>query len=307
MTEELNLSTVFEEVTKVLATNRQQLDDADEYNHNHGSNMVHTFNLIQQAVASKEGEPVSDQLAFASKILKEQSTGGTAQIYADGLNKASQEFVGKDFNASTAGTLINSMMGMDAGAERGTGDFLSTLLGSLTKPQAEEEPQAPAPSQPTDLFGSLIGSLAGQQQTSATPASQPDASDILGGLFGGLTGQQHTPATPVSQPDASDLLGGLLGGLTGGGSSQTSSSGGIGDLVGSLLGGQSSGSQSSGLDAKDLLSLGLAYFAAKQSGQSNLQAIMQALGSASPLGKRQDQQQSGALVINTILNMLGSK
>ncbi len=103
------------------------------------------------------------------------------------------------------------------------------------------------------------------------------------------------------------MLGGLLGGLTGSGSSQTSSGGGIGDLVGSLLGGQSSGSQDSGLDAKDLLSLGLAYFAAKQSGQSNLQAIMQALSSASPLGKRQDQQQSGALVINTILNMLGSK
>jgi len=301
MTEELNLSTLFQEVTKVLATNRQQLDDADEYNHNHGSNMVHTFNLIQQAVASKETEPVSDQLAFASQVLKEQSSGSTAQIYAEGLNKASQEFLGKDFNAATAGTLINSMMGMDAGTERGGGDFLSTLLGFLAKPQPEAEPQAPAPAQPNDLFGSLIGSLAGQQETQ----NQPEASDLLGGLLGGLGGQQQT--TTPNQPDVSDLLGGLLGGLTGSGSSQTSSGGGIGDLVGSLLGGQSSGSQSSGLDAKDLLSLGLAYFAAKQSGQSNLQAIMQALGSASPLGKRQDQQQSGALVINTILNMLGNR
>jgi len=326
MTEELNLSTLFQEVTKVLATNRQQLDDADEYNHNHGSNMVHTFNLIQQAVASKEAEPVSDQLAFASQVLKEHSSGSTAQIYAEGLNKASQEFMGKDFNAATAGTLINSMMGMDAGTERGGGDFLSTLLGSLAKPQPEAEPQAPAPAQPNDLFGSLIGSLAGQQETQNQPEAsdllggllgglggqqqtttpnQPDVSDLLGGLLGGLGGQQQA-ATPI-QPDTNDLLGGLLGGLTGSGSSQTSSGGGIGDLVGSMLGGQSSGSQSSGLDAKDLLSLGLAYFAAKQSGQSNLQAIMQALGSASPLGKRQDQQQSGALVINTILNMLGNR
>lgn len=306
MTEELNLSTVFEEITKVLATNRQQLDDADEYNHNHGSNMVHTFNLIQQAVASKETEPASEQLAFASKILADQSTGSTAQIYAEGLAKASQEFVGKDFNASTAGTLINSMMGMGGGTERGAGDFLSTLLGSLSKPEAQQETQAPAPAQPTDLFGSLIGNLTAQQPVDTTP-SQPDVSDLLGGLLGGMTGQQQTPATS-NQPDMSDLLGGLLGGLTGSASSSSqSSSGGIGDLVGSLLGGQSSGSQSSGLDAKDLLSLGLAYFAAKQSGQSNLQAIMQALASASPLGKRQDQQQSGALVINTILNMLGKK
>ena len=306
MTEELNLSTVFGEITKVLATNRQQLDDADEYNHNHGSNMVHTFNLIQQAVASKETEPASEQLAFASKILADQSTGSTAQIYAEGLAKASQEFVGKDFNASTAGTLINSMMGMGGGTERGAGDFLSTLLGSLSKPEAQQETQAPAPAQPTDLFGSLIGNLTAQQPVDTTP-SQPDVSDLLGGLLGGMTGQQQTPATS-NQPDASDLLGGLLGGLTGSASSSSqSSSGGIGDLVGSLLGGQSSGNQSSGLDAKDLLSLGLAYFAAKQSGQSNLQAIMQALASASPLGKRQDQQQSGALVINTILNMLGKK
>lgn len=306
MTEELNLSTVFKEITKVLATNRQQLDDADEYNHNHGSNMVHTFNLIQQAVASKETEPASEQLAFASKILADQSTGSTAQIYAEGLAKASQEFVGKDFNASTAGTLINSMMGMGGGTERGAGDFLSTLLGSLSKPEAQQETQAPAPAQPTDLFGSLIGNLTAQQPVDTTP-SQPDVSDLLGGLLGGMTGQQQTPATS-NQPDMSDLLGGLLGGLTGSDSSSSqSNSGGIGDLVGSLLGGQSSGSQSSGLDAKDLLSLGLAYFAAKQSGQSNLQAIMQALASASPLGKRQDQQQSGALVINTILNMLGKK
>lgn len=306
MTEELNLSTLFKEITKVLATNRQQLDDADEYNHNHGSNMVHTFNLIQQAVASKETEPASEQLAFASKILADQSTGSTAQIYAEGLAKASQEFVGKDFNASTAGTLINSMMGMGGGTERGAGDFLSTLLGSLSKPEAQQETAAPAPAQPTDLFGSLIGNLTAQQPVDTTP-SQPDVSDLLGGLLGGMTGQQQTPATS-NQPDASDLLGGLLGGLTGSDSSSSqSNSGGIGDLVGSLLGGQSSGSQSSGLDAKDLLSLGLAYFAAKQSGQSNLQAIMQALASASPLGKRQDQQQSGALVINTILNMLGKK
>jgi len=281
MIEELNLSTVFEEVTKVLATNRQQLDDADEYNHNHGSNIVHTFNLIQQAIASKEAEPVSDQLAYASRMLKEKSTGSTAQIYADGLANAAQEFVGKEFNPSTVGTLVNSLMGMDSETDRGAGDFLSSLLGSLSKPEAEQ-PQAPAPTQPADLFGSLIGSLTGQQQAAPAAAQQPDASDLLGGLLGGLTG-------------------------TSSGSSQTASGGGIGDLVGSLLGGQSSGSQSSGLDSKDLLSLGLAYFAAKQSGQSNLQAIMQALAGSSPLGKRQDQQQSGALVINTILNMLGNK
>lgn len=285
MTEELNLSSVFKEISKVLETNRQQLDNADEYNHNHGSNMVQTFTLIQKAVESKKSEPVSDQLAYASKVLKEKSTGGTAQIYSEGLAKASQEFVGKDFNASTAGTLINSMMGIDTNTERGAGDLLSSLLGSLSSTEAKPETQTQTPAQSTDLFGSFISSLTGQQQTTTTPTStnnQSDTSDLLGGLLGSLTGTSST-------------------------SSQSSSGSGLSDLVGSLLGNQSNESQSSGLDSKDLLSLGLAYFAAKQSGQSNLQAIMQALSTASPLGKRQDQQQSGALVINTILNMLGSK
>ena len=78
-----------------------------------------------------------------------------------------------------------------------------------------------------------------------------------------------------------------------------------GDLLGSLLGGQSNADN--GLDITDLLSAGLAYYSAKQHGGSTMEAIMQALGSASPLGKRDDQKQSGALVINTILNMLKKK
>ncbi|MCK9246252.1 MAG: dihydroxyacetone kinase subunit L [Anaerolineaceae bacterium] len=257
MTDKLNLNTVFEEVTKVLAINRQQLDNADDYNQNHGTNMVHTFGLIQKAVASKQDEPASEQLSYASKVLKEQSTGGTARIYADGLARASQEFSGKEFNANTVGTLINAMMGLDTGTQQGGGDFLSSLLSSL-----------------------------GSQQTGQPQAgSQQESGSLLGGLLGSLTGSAS------SQPGSENNLSGLLGGL----------------LSGQSGGSHVSGNQPSEPGSKDLLSLGLAYLAAKQGGQSNLQAIMQALGSASPLGKRQDQQQSGALVISTILNMLGNR
>lgn len=277
MAQELNLSTVFGEITKTLSANQQQLNDADDYNHNHGSNMVETFQLIQKAVSKKEGEPVSEQLAYASKILEEKTSGSTAKIYAEGLANASKQFVGKDFNAETAGTLINSMMGMND-TQKGGGDLLSTLLGSLGG-NAQTPQQAPALSTPTD------------------------ASNLLGSLLGGLTGNSE-PKQEVSQSSGGGIAD-LLGGLMGNQSSSQQSSGGITDLLGGLLGGTSnSQSQSSGLDANTLLSAGLAYFAAKQSGQNDMQAIMQALSSASPLGKRQDQQQSGALVINTILGLL---
>jgi hypothetical protein len=65
-------------------------------------------------------------------------------------------------------------------------------------------------------------------------------------------------------------------------------------------------SGSSGLDAKDLLSAALAYFSAKQSGQSNMQSIMQAISAASRFSGSPDRAQSGAVVVNTILNMIGS-
>jgi hypothetical protein len=299
MDQDINLSSIFKEVTKVLAENQQELDAADDYNHNHGSNMVNTFGLLQKAVDSVKDQPVSDQLKHASQTLREQSTSGTAQMYADGLAQASKEFVGKELNANTAGTLINSMMGMGETPERGGGDFLSALIGNLAKPKQEAEP---APSQPDDLLGSLIGGLTGQQEKEQAPA-QPD--DLLGSLLGGLGGQQQQ-AQPEATPQAgSDLLGSLLGGLGG----QKPSSGGIGDLISSLLGKQSGSSQglADGVDAKDLISMALAYYAAKQKGKSSLEAIMQALSSSSPFGKRRDQTQSGALVVNTILNMLGNR
>ena len=277
MAQDLTLSTVFGEITKTLSANQQQLNDADDYNHNHGTNMVKTFELIQKAVSTKEGEPVSDQLAYASQVLEEKSSGSTAKIYAEGLANASKQFAGKDFNAETAGTLINSMMGM-SDTQKGGGDLLSSLLGSLG------------------------GNTQTAQETSA-PSTSTDASNFLGSLLGGLTGktEEKQEATQSSGGGIADLLGGLMGNQ----SSSQQSSGGIADLVGSLLGGTSnSQSQSSGVDASSLLSAGLAYFAAKQSGKNNLEAITQALSSSSPLSEREDQQQSGALVINTILGLL---
>ena len=192
MTQDIDLSSIFREVTKVLKANKQELNDADEYNHNHGSNMVNTFSLLQKAVESVKDKPVAEQLEHASKTLRAKSTSGSAQLYANGLEQASREFVGKELNASTAGTLVNAMMGMGDSPERGGGDFLSALLGNLTKPKEEA---APAPEQPQDLLGSLIGGLTGQQQ--ASPQTQQPAGDLLGSLLGGLTGQQQQTPNPL--------------------------------------------------------------------------------------------------------------
>jgi len=235
MAQALTLPSIFKAVSKTLSENEAVLNEADTYNHNHGSNMAKAFTTVSKAVAKKKDLPVSDQLAYASEVLKD-SSGGSARFYAQGLANASQKFQGKQLNENTVGLLINALMGTQEPAQETSGAVDKNLLGSL-----------------------------------------------LGGMTGAQTQQQ-------SQPSGGDLLGSLLGGMTGSSQQQSQPSGG-----------------DNSLDVTDLLSAGLAYYSAKQQGGSTMEAIMQALSSASPLGKREDQTQSGALVINTILNMLKKK
>jgi hypothetical protein len=244
MAQALTLPSILKAVSKTLSENEAALNEADTYNHNHGTNIAAAFTSASKAVARKKDLPVAEQLAFASEVMQGSSS-GSAKIYAQGLATAAQQFQGKQLNENTIGLLINSMMGMQEPAQASSGAANANLLGSL------------------------LGSLTGAQ----SQPSQPSGGDLLGSLLGSLTAAQSQPSQPSG-----------------------------GDLLGSLLGGQSS--SGSGLDVTDLLSAGLAYYAATQQGSSPLEAIMQALSSSSPLGKREDQKQSGAMVINTILNML---
>jgi len=274
MAQALTLPSIFKAVSKTLSENEAALNEADTYNHNHGSNMAKAFTTVSKAVAKKKDLPVSEQLTYASKVLQD-STSSSAKIYAQGLANAAQKFQGKQLNENTVGLLIDSMMGIQEPAQAASGAAEKSLLGSL------------------------LGGLAGGQQQQQT---QPAGGDLLGSLLGGLAGGQQQQQQ--TQPSGGDLLGSLLGGLAGGQQQQQTQPSG-GDLLGSLLGGQSN--PDNGLDITDLLSAGLSYYSAKEQGGSTMEAIMQALASASPLGQRDDQKQSGALVINTILNMLKKK
>lgn len=308
MAQELDLAAVFKAVTNTLQQNQETLDQADTYNHDHGTNMVKTFKVIQKAVAAKSGESASEQLAYASQKLA-GTTSGSGKMYAEGLARAATEFEGKSFNQATAGTLIDALMGMDNEEEqsdttRAGGGLLGSLLGSLSGNQQTTQSQ-PSDNGTGDLIGQLLGGLGGSTQQASQPAAQNGTADLIGQLLGGLG--NSTQQTPQAAPQGGDLLGSLLGGLLGGSQTaqsqpETETSGGIGDLLGSLLGGGTS--QSGKTSSKDLLSLALAYFMAKQQGGSTLEAIMQALARSSQFGTSNDRIQSGALVVDTILGML---
>ncbi len=196
----VDLFSLFNAVTSNLNDNRKKLNKADTYNGDHGDNMVEIFEVITQAMKEKEGASPSDQLAYASQILKQKES-GSAHAYSQGLFQASKQFKGKQVTQNNAMQLIQ------------------TLLGA---------------------------------------------------------GEPPPPANPVEN---------LLGGLLGGGKTQQ------GD---------------SGIDAGDLLNAGLAFLAAKNRGESNAEALVDAVVSASPLGESPHRAQSSKIVTSTLLEVLGS-
>lgn len=332
MANEFDLSTIFGEITKTLVANQQQLNEADKTNHNHGDNMVKTFQTVQKAVKSKRAKSPAQQLEYASERLKKLSKSGSGQIYADGLGRAAKSFEGKSVTPDTIGTLIEAMMGgapaqpqtqQQSQPSAGNEGLLTTLLGSLiggqTKQQPPQQPK-PQPEQGGDLLTTLLGGLVGgaqetQQPQQRQPEPQQPGGDLLTSLLGGLLsgGQQPPQSQQPQQNQDGGLMETLLGSLLSGGSSSQKREPSPEDLIGSLLGGLSGGSsgqladKSNGLTADDLLSGALRYYAAKKSGRSDLEAIMSALAKSSTLGGTPERTQSGALVIQTLLKMMGNR
>lgn len=101
----------------------------------------------------------------------------------------------------------------------------------------------------------------------------------------------------------------LMQSLLGGGVEQPEGVSAGGDLLGSLLGGLGGGADQAGgagLDVGDLLNAGLAFMNAKQEGDSTAEAAISALLAAGPLGQSEHRKQSGTIVANTLMQMLGS-
>jgi hypothetical protein len=238
---QLNLANLFQSVAGSLTAQKENLNAADAYNHDHGDNMVQVFNVISQAMQAKQNATPADQLAYASELLRQQQS-GSAQLYAQGLSQASKEFQGQ---------------------------------------------QQVTPDNTINLIQALLG---GGQASTAQP--QGGISDLLGSLLGGGT-------MAAQQPQ-------------GGQASTAQPQGGLGDLLGSLLGGGAPAQQQpqaqqapAGLDVGDLLNAGMSFMNTKSQGGSTVDALVNALVSGSAMGNSQHRSQSGAVVVNSILQAIG--
>lgn len=128
----------------------------------------------------------------------------------------------------------------------------------------------------------LIQTLLGAQGSVQT--SGGGSGDMIGSLLGGLMGAQQ-PEQPQAN-SSGDMLGSLLGGLMGGGETTPAQ-------------GQPAGDGK--IDIGDLLNAGMAFAQTKQTGGSNLDAILNAVVSSSKMGDSAHRSQSGALVANTLM------
>jgi len=130
----IDLAQIFGAAAQALAANQSSLNQADTGNGNHGDNMVQTFNLITQALATQKKAKPSDALAYASQILSQNTNSGSAAVYAQGLSQAAQQFQGQNAITPENGiNLLQSLMGGGAASGNtsasGGMDLLQSLIG----------------------------------------------------------------------------------------------------------------------------------------------------------------------------------
>jgi hypothetical protein len=182
MAQAIDLSKLFSAASKVLVKNQDNLNQADTYNHDHGDNMVEIFEVITKAMKEKKGASSADQLEYASQLLRQKTTSGSGQAYAQGLARAAQAFVGKTLTKQNAGTLIQQLF------------------------DAQQVNEQPATSGGADLLGSLVSTLAGGQQASSGQGSQGlDVGDLLN------AGLSYMSAKQAGKGDLEALMGAVVG------------------------------------------------------------------------------------------------
>jgi hypothetical protein len=114
---EVDLAGLFNTVAEVLKEEKGPLNEADSYNHNHGDHMVENFALITAALEQKQGTPPAEQLAYASQLLDQNLSSGSARVYSQGLNRAANQLQGQSaVTSENALSLVQALLGGEENA-----------------------------------------------------------------------------------------------------------------------------------------------------------------------------------------------
>ena len=214
-TNTVDLAKLFGAVANNLTAQKDALNQEDTYNHDHGDNMVQTFSTIAKVVADLKGKDQATQLASASKELQ-KSKSGSAKLYAEGLNQASQQFKGQSITPDSAGMLLQALMGAQnqpaptSQPKPQGGGLLASLLGAFTgsKPssQAQNQNQADDGLDIGDLLNAGMAFMDSKQKGGST------AEAAISALLSASPLGQSTHRTQSGSVVASTIMQ-VLGGL----------------------------------------------------------------------------------------------
>jgi hypothetical protein len=87
-----DLPHLFQAVVVVLQEQRAVLNQADSYNGNHGDHMVAIFQDAVLAAQAKPSNDLAGAMDYASRLLRQRSSDGSAQVYAAGLEQFARQF-----------------------------------------------------------------------------------------------------------------------------------------------------------------------------------------------------------------------
>ena len=150
----LDLSELFGAALQAVTAHRQEINDLDGYNGNHGDNMVENVRMIVDALKEKSSQPPAQALKYAGQRLQSNGRGGTSQYYARGLGEAAEQLQGRSaLESNDVVTIVQS------------------LLGAIPSQGIQQQPQP---------GGSVLEQVLGLAGAQPAPAGQAALDDGLG-------------------------------------------------------------------------------------------------------------------------------
>jgi hypothetical protein len=218
-----DLSNLFGAALEAMAVNRQEINDLDGYNGNHGDNMVENLRLITESLQEKSSQTPAEALGYASQRLQSDGRGGTSQYYARGLGQAAEQMQGRpSLDGNDVMSLVQMLLGAipSEGHEpqpQAGGSVLDQVLGmaSEQRPQTRPFDQAQARPQDSDLdlddvlnvlLPAGLAFLQAKQSGADTHSAAKQAlmSALMGGQMNPL--QASTPRTAAGGLVAQSIL-----------------------------------------------------------------------------------------------------
>jgi hypothetical protein len=210
----LDLSELFGAALQSVMAHRQEINDLDGYNGNHGDNMVENMRMVVDALQEKSTRSPAEALGYASQKLQTNGRGGTSQYYAQGLGQAADQMQGRStLEDNDVMSIVQSILGAipSQGAQQQPqpgGGVLEQILGMA----GAQQPQAGG-----SVLEQILG-MAGAQQPQASPAAGPlddglDLGDVLGALV--PAGLAFLQAKQTGADTASAVGQALIGALMG--------------------------------------------------------------------------------------------